>query len=150
MAATPLVGAWRLVAMEYRHADGRVRYPYGRDATGYIIYTAGGRMSATLMGGDRARFDTEYRRGEGGAAKAAAFESYLSYTGRYEFLGDRVVHHVEVALIPDWVGNTLVRLAAFEGDRLILSTEPDGEGRVTVITWERVADAPNVEVRDRV
>ncbi len=40
-ATAALIGAWRLVAMEYRHADGRVRYPYGRDATGYIIYTAG-------------------------------------------------------------------------------------------------------------
>ena len=144
MVAAPLIGAWRLVAMEYRYADGRVRYPYGRDASGYIIYTADERMSATLMGGDRAPFGTEYRRGEGGAAKAAAFESYLSYAGRYEFLGDRVVHHVEIALIPDWVGNALVRLAAFEGERLVLSTEPDGEGRVTVITWERVANGEKV------
>ena len=124
--------------MQHRHADGRVRYPYGRDASGYIIYTADGRMSATLMGGDRTPFGSEYRRGEGGTAKASAFESYLSYAGRYEFLGDRVVHYVEVALIPDWVGNALMRLAAFEGDRLVLSTEPDGDGRVTVITWERV------------
>ncbi len=48
-----------------------------------------------------------------------------------------MVHHVEVALIPDWVGNALMRLAAFEGERLVLSTETDGDGRVTVITWER-------------
>ena len=133
-----LVGAWRLVAMEYRYPDGRVRYPYGRDAVGYIIYTADGRMSATVMGDDRASFGTEYRRGEGTEAKAAAFEGYLSYAGRYEFLSDRVVHYVEVALIPNWVGNALVRLASFEGERLILSTEPESSGRVTVITWERV------------
>jgi hypothetical protein len=139
MSTNQLVGAWRLVAMEYRYSDGRMRYPYGREAVGYIIYTADGRMSATLMAGDRAPFDTEYPRGEGREAKAAAFESYLSYAGRYEFPGDRVIHHVEVALIPDWVGTTLVRLARFEGERLILSTEPDARGRVTVITWERVA-----------
>ena len=134
-----LIGAWRLVAMEYRHTDGRVRYPYGREAVGYIIYTADGRMSAALMAGDRAPFGAEYRRGEGHEAKAAAFETYLSYAGRYEFLGDRVVHRVEVALIPDWVGGELMRLARFEGERLILSTEPDATGRVTVITWEKVA-----------
>lgn len=137
--AAPLVGAWRLVAMEYRYPDGRVRYPYGREATGYIIYSGDGRMAATLMAGGRAAFGGELRRGEGGDRKAAAFEGYLSYAGRYEFLGDRVVHHVEVALIPDWVGRALVRLAAFEDERLVLSTEPDREGRVTVIAWERAA-----------
>lgn len=125
--------------MEYRYPDGRVRHPYGREATGYIIYTADGRMSATLMAGDRVPFGTEFGRGDGREAKAAAFETYLSYAGRYEFPGDRVIHHVEVALIPDWVGTTLVRLAQFEGEHLILSTEADARGRVTVIIWERVA-----------
>jgi hypothetical protein len=134
-----LIGAWRLVAMEYRYPDGRLRYPYGREAVGYIIYTADGRMSATLMAGGRAPFGAEYGRGKGRETKAAAFETYLSYAGRYEFPGDRVIHHVEVALIPDWVGTTLTRLAQFEGDRLTLSTEADPRGRLTVITWERVA-----------
>ena len=139
----PLVGSWRLVAMETRYADGRVRYPYGREAVGYILYTAEGRMSATIMGGGRAPFGTEHGRGEGGAAKVAAFESYLSYAGRYTFAGDRVIHHVETALIPDWTGTDLVRLAALDGDRLILSTEPTTRGettRTTVIIWERVGD----------
>lgn len=137
----PLVGSWRLVAMENRYADGRVRYPYGREAAGYLLYTAEGRMSATIMGGGRAPFGAEFGRGDGASEKAAAFESYLSYAGRYTFQGDRVVHHVEAALIPDWVGTDLVRLAAFQDDLLILSTEPSSRGettRTTVITWQRV------------
>jgi hypothetical protein len=139
----PLIGAWRLVAMENRYADGRVRYPYGREAVGYILYTAEGRMSATIMGGGRAPFGVEMGRGDGAGEKIAAFESYLSYAGRYTFGGDRVVHHVEAALIPDWVGTDLVRLAEFRDDLLILSTEPSTRGettRATVITWQRVAD----------
>lgn len=137
----PLIGTWRLVAMENRYADGRVRYPYGREAQGYILYTAEGRMSATIMGSDRAPFGVEFGRGDGVSEKVAAFESYLSYAGRYTFRGDRVVHHVEAALIPDWVGTDLVRLAAFQGDLLILRTEPSTRGettRTTVITWQRV------------
>lgn len=139
----PLIGAWQLVSMENRFADGRVRYPYGSEASGYILYTAEGRMSATIIGGDRVQLGTEYGRGEGVAEKAAAFEGYLSYAGRYTFEGDRVIHHVEVALIPDWVGTDLVRLADFRDDLLILSTEPSSRGettRATVITWRRVAD----------
>jgi len=41
--------------------------------------------------------------------------------------------------MPDMMGTDLVRLARFEGNRLIISTEPDARGRVSVITWERVA-----------
>ena len=137
----PLIGTWRLVAMENRYADGRVRYPYGREAQGYILYTAEGRMSATIMGSDRAPFGVEFGRGDGVSEKVAAFESYLSYAGRYTFQGDRVIHQVEAALIPDWVGTDLVRLAAFQDDLLILRTEPSTRGettRTTVITWQRV------------
>lgn len=139
----PLIGSWRLVAMENRFADGRVRYPYGRVARGYILYTAEGKMSATIMGGDRVPFGAEFGRGEGVAEKAAAFEGYLSYAGRYTFAGDRVIHHVEVALIPDWVGTDLIRLVEFRDDQLILSTPPSTRGettRATVIIWQRVGD----------
>lgn len=140
----PLVGSWRLVSMEYRYADGRVRYPYGREAVGYIIYTADGRMSATIMSGGRRPFGTDFGRGEATAEKAAAFETALAYAGRYEFLADRVLHHVEVSLVPDWAGTTLERLADLQGDRLTLSTHPtthNGRTRTTVITWERVGAA---------
>jgi hypothetical protein len=137
----PLVGSWRLVTMEYRYADGRVRYPYGRGAVGYILYTTEGQMSATIGGGRRAPFGVEYGRGEGASEKVAAFESYFSYAGRYTFGGDRVIHHVEVSLIPDWTGTDLIRLAEFRDDQLILSTVPTTRGettRTTVIVWERV------------
>jgi hypothetical protein len=137
----PLLGSWRLVSMEYRYADGRVRYPYGREAAGYIIYTADGRMSATIMSGGRAPFGTDFGRGEAPDKKATAFETALAYAGRYEFLGDRVLHHVEASLVPDWTGTTLERLADLQGDRLTLSTHPttqNGRTRTTVIIWERV------------
>lgn len=138
----PLLGSWRLVTMETRFNDGRVRYPYGREAVGYILYTPEGWMSATIMAGGRAPFGIDYGRGEGTSEKAAAFEGYLSYAGRYTFQGDRVIHHVEASLIPDWVGIDLLRLAAFHEDQLHLSTEPTTRGettRTTVIIWERVA-----------
>jgi Lipocalin-like domain len=137
----PLIGSWRLVSMEYRYTDGRVRYPYGRAASGYILYAADGRMSATIMGGGRAPFGGDFGRGAALAEKAAAFETALAYAGRYEFLGDRVLHHVEVSLVPDWAGTTLERLIDLQGDRLVLSnqlTTLNGRTRTTIIVWERV------------
>lgn len=139
-----IIGGWRLVSFENQDGDGRVRLPYGPAPVGYILYTGDGRMSATIMRADRTPLAVEPRRGEAVAAKARAFEEYLSYAGRYTFLGDRVIHHVEVALWPGWVGTDLLRLAAFDGDRLILRTAPsddDTQPRTTIITWERVATA---------
>lgn len=139
-----VVGGWRLVSFENHDGDGRVRLPYGPDPVGYILYTADGRMSATIMRGERTPIAGEPRRGEGSAQKARAFEEYLSYAGRYTFLGDRVIHHVEVALWPSWVGADLLRLATFDGARLILRTQPsenEARSRTTIIIWERVATA---------
>ncbi len=42
MAENSLVGTWRLVSVEFREEDGTVSYPYGRDALGYLTYTADG------------------------------------------------------------------------------------------------------------
>lgn len=141
VAANPLIGTWRLIAMEAHAADGRVHQPFGAEPVGYIIYTAEGRMSATLMRGTRPPFGMGFRPGQGLPEKASAFDSYLSYAGRYDFLGDRVLHHIEVALIPDWPGRTLERLVDLQGPRLTLISPPSGRAgqrMTTRITWERV------------
>ncbi len=139
-----IIGGWRLVSFENYDGEGRVRLPYGPVPVGYILYTGEGRMSATIMRGDRTPIAGEPGRGARTAEKACAFEEYLSYAGRYTFLGDRVIHHVEVALWPGWVGTDLLRLAEFNGDRLILrtaSSDDDTRSRTTIITWQRVATA---------
>jgi hypothetical protein len=39
MASNPLIGTWRLLSWETRSlVDGRVSYPLGEDAVGYIMY----------------------------------------------------------------------------------------------------------------
>ena len=45
MSTDPLVGTWRLVSFEVRDAEGRVTYPLGRDAAGFITYTPDGHMA---------------------------------------------------------------------------------------------------------
>jgi hypothetical protein len=30
-------------------------------------------------------------------------EGFVAYAGRYSFHGDRVIHHVELSLFPNWV-----------------------------------------------
>ncbi len=145
MADNPLVGTWRLVSFEVRGADGRVRFPYGRDAAGYIMYGADGFMSVQFGPADRPRFADDDFGGKSDGEWAAIARGYTSYCGRYELRGDRVLHHVELSLFPNWVGQTQERFLSLDGDRVTLRTPPfrvRGEERTGVLVWERVAQAP--------
>jgi Lipocalin-like domain len=140
-----LEGTWRLLAVEGR-SDGRtISTPFGKDPVGHLVYMRDGRMSVMLMAAARKKFGSHGLRAGTGREKAAAFDSFLAYTGRYELLEDRVIHHPDVASIPDFVGVPEERFVSLEGDRLVLSTPPmldGGKVRTFAIVWERVSPHP--------
>jgi Lipocalin-like domain len=72
--------------------------------------------------------------------KARAVEGFVAYAGRYSFHHDRVIHHVELSLFPNWVGSDQERLVELAGDRLTLSASPllAGKRQVPRLVWERV------------
>jgi hypothetical protein len=147
-AHDPLVGAWRLVSWENRAAAGQVTYPMGTDLLGYLIYSADGRFSVTISRGDRARFAVGDLLGGTTDEKAGAMEGFVAYAGRYSFHGDRVVHHVELSLFPNWVGSDQERWVEVAGDRLTLSASPlllAGKQQVPRLVWERVGSSPGTD-----
>ena len=116
-----LVGAWRLVSWSFEYEDGRPsEFPLGREAHGLLLYTPGGQVSATLMGGQP--------------------PGSLAYAGRYEVRAGAVYHSIEVATAAGLVGMTTIRHIRREDDVLTLSG-PDfraGTGRSQKIVWRRV------------
>ena len=133
-----LIGTWRLVSYETDEDGGRRGKPYG-DAVGRLDYDAQGNMSGQVMRPGRARVEL----GEGGAQQVrAAYLGYIAYFGTYEVAADgqSVVHHVQGALNPAWVGGTQVRKMRFDQDRLVLSADVQKGGAVVThtLTWERV------------
>ena len=140
-----LVGAWQLLSWENRAADGQVTYPMGADALGYLLYTADGCFSVTISRGGRAGFAAGDLLGGTTEEKARAVESSVGYAGRYTFHGDRVIHHVELSLFPNWVGTDQQRWVELTGDRLTLSASPlllAGKQQVPRLVWERVDRRP--------
>lgn len=132
-----LIGNWRLVSYETTETEGRRGKPYG-EAVGRLSYDDRGNMSGQVMRPDRTRVEL----GEGNAQQVrAAYLGYIAYFGTYEVAGDgtSVVHHVEGALNPAWVGGDQVRRMRFEGERLVLSADVRKSGEVVthVLTWER-------------
>jgi hypothetical protein len=137
-AGEELVGSWRLVSFELRAPDGDVTHPFGKDATGYLFYNEQGFMSAAFMGAKRARPDSDDL---AEAAKGVNFDAFNAYCGPYEVKADRVIHHVEVASLPQFTGTDQERLFSVEGDRLVLETVPlqiAAQTPVGVLIWERV------------
>ena len=143
VTAKDLVGAWRLDSWSLVYEDGRAdEYPLGRGATGFILYTADGHMSATLARAGRAPMA-----GDTATAKAEAYDGCFAYAGRYEVRKGVAYHSIEVATNPALAGITSTRHILLDGQRLTLSGpdfSPDAP-RFHRIIWRRakpVAVAP--------
>jgi hypothetical protein len=133
-----LLGSWRLVSFELRMPNGDLSYPFGRDASGYVFYNAQGFMSAAFQGAGRVKPQSADL---ADTSKTVNFDQFNAYCGRFEVRGDRVVHHVEVASLPQWVGIDQERIFKIDGDRLILETPPltiASQAPTAYLIWERV------------
>src|SRR5919199_5315242 len=119
-----LVGTWRLTSWENQDDAGQITFPVGRDARGYIIYTADGYVSVQIMTAQRERFVADDLLTGTTDEKARAAETFIAYGGHYELASDTVIHHVELSLFPNWVGTRQVRRIEMAGDRLTLSAGP--------------------------
>ena len=105
------------------------------------MYNHGGYMSVAFMHANRPPFASKDMRAGTPEEKEAAFDSYQSYCGTYEVLDDKVVHHIEVSLYPNWIGVAQERFFDFDGDKLSLSTPPlllDGVEQTAHLIWQRV------------
>jgi hypothetical protein len=138
-----LVGTWKLVSAKITTDTGEIRNSWGDSPVGFITYTADGRMSAILTVGGRKPLTISDFISAPALERAEAFATMTAYAGRYTFTGDKVIHHVEAASMPNDVGADLERQVKFDRDRLILLVaKPYLRGGMMVrsqeLVWERV------------
>lgn len=125
-----LVGGWRLMGYAVT-VGGKTDHPLGENPRGAILYTPDGYMSAQLAGPGPYKDDD----------RPDAY--YIAYSGPYDVdqANQTVSHHVQVSVIPSWLGTTQLRQVRFDGpDALVLSvSEPDADGVTTTqtISWAR-------------
>lgn len=139
-----LVGAWELVSYEaVPVGGGDTRYPMGPDPTGLIVYSDSGHMSVNFQTADRMPYVMEDPQGGTDAERAAAAKGFVGYSGTYNVTDEGIVeHHVNVSLMPNFIGSVLTRWINLHNDLLALSlVEPlkTAEGDLdAVLTWRRV------------
>jgi len=141
MRRDDLLGAWHLESY-VSESDGVVDEPLGARPVGIIMYTDDGYMSAQLMRRDRPAYDGAVTGGGTPDQMATAARGYLCCSGPFSVdeAAGVVSHHVEVSLLPNWVGGTQVRHGRLDGGALVLRAEVtsrSGASTTHVLTWRR-------------
>lgn len=133
-----LVGTWGLVsASSVTRSGERNETPYGVGPVGLLTYTSDGRITSLISYGDRKPLSMNATPQE----QAEAFNTFLAYTGRYSVNGDKIIHHIQISSVQNYVGKDLVRNMRLGGNRLTLTTPPtmvNGKFQSIELTWERL------------
>ena len=139
-----VVGAWKLKNyVEIDEETGEANYPFGKQPSGFIIYTSDGYMSAQIQKNGRQLFKNNDMFGGSYEEYKDEGSGYLAYSGRF-FVDEKekkITHEMAVSLFPNWLGNKQKRLIKIEKNILNLETDGplifNGKMKVAKITWEK-------------
>jgi len=140
------IGVWKLVSGVAKHeVTGAVRYPWGKNPVGRLSYDEAGRVFAQLMNPGRRSVGGAADRGSASAIESASAEDlremltgFNAYFGTFHIdePSKTVIHHVQSALIPSWVGTDQRRKYEFSSkDELIILNTANQEAYRLV--WQR-------------
>jgi hypothetical protein len=138
-----IIGTWKLLSMTYRDpATGKETELWGKEPIGFLTYTTGGRMSAIIAAASR-KISAESADKASPEEQAMLFRSSFAYAGTYSLTDKGVVHHVEVASDPTWMGKDQIRFVQYEEDRLIITGPPlatvnDPHPKTLQLVWKRI------------
>jgi len=152
MTKQSVIGAWRLVSIDYSGPDGALADPvFGPTPQGIIVYDQTGWMSVQIVTANRPVMRRPATRTSGvvtaddAKLAAAAFDTYYAYFGTWEFNAATsvITHHVKSSLLPYETGLEYRREATFDGAHLKLTarSQESGEARQRTLVWERIADS---------
>jgi hypothetical protein len=136
----PLLGTWKLKSHVATTDAGERTTLYGEHPTGYLSYSADGRMQA--IGASDGRIAPQ------GAAptddeRARLYDTMFAYAGTYTVEADKVTHHVDISWNHLWTGTDQVRFFKLTGNTLIITTSEinptSGTQTHYVVVWEKVA-----------
>lgn len=136
-----VIGTWSLLEYTREDLQGERYYPLGEDATGYLMYTPDGYMSATLSRSNRealAYFSTGDLHTGTAKEMAQAANSYHAYSGRFEVdeATQTLYHHMEMSLVPNRIGQVQDRRLQIEGNEITITSKSTS----SFIRWRRADD----------
>ena len=140
MDETALLGTWKLKSYVVTTAAGERSTPYGENPTGYITYSADGRMQ--VIGAADAR-KVPATASPLSDERVELYDTMFAYAGSYSVAGDKVIHHVDVSWNEVWTGSNQTRIFELKQNLLTLTARiPEavsGVETLYVAVWEKVA-----------
>ena len=137
-----LVGSYRLKTFRDIADDGEIREPLGADPVGFILYSSERWMTCVLTAAGRPKFAGGDILSGTDAERVAAFATSSGYAGRWYIEDGHVVHHLEAATFPNWVGTVQRRPYEFADDELRLFPPRmlmNGKMRRSEVFWDRLS-----------
>ena len=135
-----LIGTWKLVeySIENIKKPGERFYPLGKDATGFIMYTPDGYMSAQMMAAGRPAYENGGPHNGTLEEMAQAAKGYMAYAGQYEVNEETqtLIHHMEVSMNPTWLSQAQERCIKLNDDTITI-TAPN---TTAILIWKRADD----------
>jgi hypothetical protein len=140
------IGVWKLVSGESKdEVTHKIEYPWGRNPVGRLAYDDAGRVFAQLMNPGRQLVGGLANRGAAAAiATASADDMREMLTGFNSYFGTfdvdepahTVVHHLQSALIPSWVGTEQRRQYEFSGSNQLIMLNTASQAAYRLV-WQR-------------
>ena len=142
-----ILGSWLMVdrGTDSEADRQQARARYGDDPQGFMIFAPDGWMNAIVCWGGRPVLPgaPDWHADAPDTEKLRAFDTYLSYGGRWKVENSTLSTEVAFALNPGWVGGKQVRqLEMTEDGHLILRLSrawPDGRVMNGWVRWKRAA-----------
>jgi hypothetical protein len=136
----PVLGTWKLKSfVRELTATGERIHQFGEHPSGYLSYSADGRMYTIITSDNRIRPRDENPADE---ERVKLHRTMIAYAGTYTLENDKVTHHVDVSWNEVRTGGDEVRFYKLEGNILTITTAPnknlDGREGRGVVVWEKV------------
>jgi hypothetical protein len=136
-----IVGVYRQLGEDAVNAAGEITYA-NNERNSQIMYSPDGYVGVLSGPANRKKVSgSDNRTDLNGATveeRAEAAAGLTCYAGHYEVKDGSVFHHIEMALNPNLVGQTLIRRVHIDGPDLTLSSVPDKDGNYRRIKWRKV------------
>ncbi len=141
--ANCLLGTWKLKSCTVTTASGQRFTPFGANPTGYLSYSADGRMQALGAASGR-KVPSAPTPSEN--VRAALHDTMFAYAGTYSVEAGKVTHHVDISWNEAWTGTDQIRHFEVNKNTLTLTTRiadpaTDTESLYALV-WEKVAGSP--------
>jgi|TARA_B110000263_G_C15309834_1_gene512432 hypothetical protein len=128
-----IVGVWTLEDTYVEDDEGNRTPTLGKDPKGRIIYTPDGYMVALTEKNGRKPLSVNASDNE----KAAAFDSCMTYSGKWTLKNNIVTHEIDTGSNPIWVGTKRDRKIDYQGDHMTFTGLLDDGITTAVIIWRR-------------